>query len=232
MLKDEEYEMKNRTALFPLILGILALLCFLLAALLISSAVQPPWGRTLLLLLPSIVLGGIAFLSRKGILGDRSTLVLTSVMTVVFLLLSVFYFFLLAIWTATTETTDTKYYARAYERIKEEESVRELFPAALPEDAEDVSFLYTPQFLQGGEVFQLSYRTTEDKIAEWIGRLEQAAVWIGTNEEWHRTHNSVFSGRDSTRYQLYWDGGFNHGKISYVLIDQSDCRIEFFYSVW
>ncbi len=224
--------MKNKACLFPFCMGSLALLCFLAVMLLVSGSVQPLWGRTMILLLPALLLCGIGLLSLRGVLNDRAALVLTSVLTVVLLFLSVFYVFLLSVWTATTETTDTKYYGRAYHAIDHEEHAREFFPASVPEDAEDVSFLYTPQFLQGGEVFRLSYRTGEDRIAEWIERLESAAEWSGSNEEWIRSHNGIFSGTDSIRYQLYWDGGFNHGEICYILISRADCRIEFNYERW
>ena len=224
--------MKYKACLFPFLMGSLALLCFLAVMLLVSGSVQPLWGRALILLLPAFLLCGIGILSLRGVLNDKAVLVLTSVLTVVLLFLSVFYVFLLSVWTATTETTDTKYYSRAYRAIGHEEHAGEFFPASIPEDAEDVSFLYTPQFLQGGEVFRLSYRTGEDRIAEWVDRLESAAEWSGANEAWCRSHYGTFSGTDSIRYQLYWDGGFNHGEICYILISRSDCRIESNYERW
>ena len=224
--------MKKGKAVFPFVMGTLALICFLAVALFMSSSVQPLWGRVMVLLLPSIILYAVAVLSARGKLDSRKIMILTSVLTIVLLLVSIFYVFLLSIWTATTETTDVRYYPRAYEQIDDEDGVEGVFPVTIPTNATDVSFHHNPQFLQGGEVFELSYITTGEELSEWVSRLEKDAAWIGSNEEWHQLNNWGFHGSDSTRYHLYWDGGFNHGEMSYVLIDPSTNRITFYYTNW
>ena len=224
--------MKNKYASFPLTTAILALFCFLFIAFLMSTVVQPPWGRTVVLLIPALVLGGIGLLALKGMLDSKKTAVLTVVLSIIFLLASICYTFLLFIWAATTDTTDVKYYPRAYAHIEGGNGVKGAFPQVIPADAKDISFHYNPAFLQGGEVFELSYTVTEEKMSEWTVRLEGAAEWIGSNEEWHHTNNWSFYDTDSIRYHLYWDGGFNHGEMCYVLIDQSICRISFYYEDW
>ena len=169
-------------------------------------------------------------------LNPQKTTVLTAILSVVFLLLSMLYLFLLSIWTSATVTTETKYYERAYHQIADEEYVKRVFPAAIPQDAKDIAFCYTPQILQGGEVFQLSYCTTESILGEWTERLEDTAEWIGSNDEWLRMHNQIPADPDPVRYQLkyelYMNGSSNHGEECYVLIDRSICRIEFCYSHW
>ncbi len=158
------------------------------------------------------------------------------VVSVVFLLLSMLCLFLLLIRTSTTVTAETKDYERAYHRIADEESVKEVFPASIPQDAKDIDFRYMPQVLQGGEVFRLSYRTTESVLGEWAERLEDAAEWIGSNDEWLRMHARIPSDPELVRYQLkyrsYMNGSSNHGEECYVLMDRSICRIEFCYSQW
>ena len=186
----------------------------------------------MVLLLPSIILYSVAFLSAKGKLDSKKTMIRTSLLTIVLLLVSIFYVFLLSIWTATTETTDIRYYSRAYAQIEDEDGVEGVFPAAIPPDTTDVSFHYNPQFLQGGEVFEVSYTIADDVRSEWETLLEKKAEWIGSNEDWHRLNNWGFHDADSTRYHLYWDGGFNHGEMCYVLIEPSTNRITFHYSDW
>lgn len=224
--------MKNKYARFPLTMTILAFLCFLFMVFYMSTAVQPPWGRICVLLTPALVLGGISILALKGMLDPRKTVVLTVFLSVVFLLASICYTALLFLWTATTVTTDVKYYPKAYAQIKDGNGVKGVFPKAVPSDAKDISFRYNPAFLQGGEMFQLSYVATEEKMSEWTTLLEGAAEWVGSNEEWHRMNNWDFYDTDSLRYHLYWDGNVNHGEMCYVLSVPSNRRITFCYENW
>ena len=224
--------MKNKYAGFPLVMAILAFLCFLFIAFFMSTAVQPLWGRIIVLLIPALVLGGTGFLALKGLFDSKITFELTVILSVIFLLVSICYTFILSIWTATTDTEDVKYYSRAFAQIKDGNGVKGVFPQIIPADARDISFHYNPAFLQGGEEFRLSYTVTEEKISEWTALFEDAAEWIGSNAEWHRINNWGFSDADSIRYHLYWDGGFNHGEMSYALIDPSSCRITFCYEDW
>lgn len=212
--------MKHKYALYPIIMSAYALCCFVAVVIVYARVVQPFWGRMLLLIFPALILGLVAIFAAKGKLSVSATTIWTTILSVVLLLASVFYVFLLSVWTATTITTDIQYYSRAYAQIDEEDGVKEVFPKTVPADAKDVVFTYTPQFLQGGEVFELTYTTTNEKITEWTTLLEKEAGWIGSD------------GVDATRYQLYWDGGFNHGEICYVLIDETMERITFYYSHW
>ena len=224
--------MKNKYARFPLTMAILSFLYFLFIAFFMSTVVQPLWGRISVFLIPALVLGGIGLLALKGKLDSKKTTVLTVLLSVILLLVFICYTGLLFLWTATTVTTDVKYYSRAYAKIKNRYGVKDVFPQVVPTEAKDISFHYNPAFLQGGEMFQLSYTVTEEKLAEWTTLLEGAAEWVGSNEKWHRMNNWGFYGTDSIRYQLYWDGGFNHGEMCYVLIDPSIWRITFYYEDW
>ncbi len=223
--------MKNGYSRFPFIMSIMAFACFLIVLCLISTAVQPLWGRALILIIPSALLFGVGMMSKKKILSSGASAAITTILSVVLVLLSAFYFVLLSVWTATTVTDDIRYYERAYRQIQYEEGVSGYFPEHIPDDAENIVFSYTPQFLQGGKVFSLVYSTGEEELIEWSERLK-TAEWIGPNDEWLDTHNRIPVGNDAVRYQLYRDGGSNHGEICYVLIDGSDKRIEFYYSEW
>lgn len=213
-------------------MSVCALFCFIAVILVFAGAVQPLWGRMMLLLLPTVILGGVAFFAAKGKLGASATAIWTTILSIVLLLASLFYISLLFIWTATTTTTDISRYSRAYAQIDEVEAVGGVFPKKISEDAKDISFTYTPPFLQGGEIFELSYATTNEKLTEWETLLQEKAEWIGSNQKWHTENNRSFDGVDATRYQLDWDGDFNHGKMCYVLIDEKISRITFYYSHW
>ena len=224
--------MKRKYALYPIIMSACALLCFIAVAIVFAGVVQPLWGRIMLLILPALILGIVAFFAVKGKLGASATTIWTTILSIVLFLASVFYVILLGIWTATTTTTDIQYYSRAYAQIDEVDAVVEIFPETIPADAKDIVFTYTPQFLQGGEIFELSYTTTNEKITEWSSLLNGEAEWIGSNRQWHSENNWSFDGVEATRYLLDWDGGFNHGEMCYVLIDEAMGRITFYYSIW
>lgn len=224
--------MKRKYALYPIIMSICALLCFSVVLFLFAGAVQPLWGRIMLLVLPALLLGIVAFCAVSGKLDATSTTVWTTVLSIVLLLASVFYVCLLSVWTATTTTTDARYYSRAYAKIDELDAVQAVFPKSIPTDAKDVAFTYFPQFLQGGEVFELSYTTTDDAIRDWKTLLKEKAEWVGPNQNWHSENNWSFDGKNAMRFQLYWDGGFNHGEICYALMDEEMKQITFYYSRW
>lgn len=224
--------MKSDHAVLPFVMGGIAFLCFLAAVLLMSTAVQPLWGQTMVLLLPALILWGVGAAARRGSLSPRAAGVLTAVLSVVLLLLSVLWFFFLSFRSATTVTTNTKYYERAYDRIGVSARVKACFPPGIPPEARDVSFSYRPQFLQGGEVFLLSYSTTEEEIIERVGRLQAAAEWSGPDDEWFRMHDQGAGDSDLIRFQLYGSGFSNHGEECFGLIDRSNRRITYYYSKW
>lgn len=223
--------MKNKHAVFPITMAGLAFLCFLFVAYATLTSVQPLWGKTMVLILPSLILSAVAVLALKGKLSRRMTEFVTLVLSIVLVIVSFVYTIFLAVWTTTTETTDVKFYERAYDVIDHRNGVKETFPEKIPVDAEEVNFRYFPGFLQGGEVLELSYTTTADVLRDWEMLLKEKAEWTGSNEEWQQDHWG-FGDEDAVRYQLYWDGGENHGEMAYVLIDPVSKRITFYYDNW
>ena len=224
--------MKNKYAMFPLIMAGAALLCFLFLFFSMASTVQPLWGKVMVLILPSLILSTVAVFALKGRLDRRKTILVTCVLSVILVIVSFVYTVFLSVWTATTVTTDIKFYTAAYEQIDEENGVAGIFPVKIPSNAENISFRYHPQFLQGGEWFELSYTTTASVLSDWKAFLTDKAEWIGPNKEWEQMNPIGFYGEDSMRYQLYWDGGFNHGEMVYVLIAPAENRITFHYEDW
>lgn len=224
--------MKEKCALYPGIMSLCALVCFVAVAVFFSTAVHPPWGRMLLLLLPALVLGLIAWRVWEGKLKQSIAMVVTTVLVVVFFLGSLFYVSLLSVVTATTTSTNPIYYRRAYREVQDGRGVEGVFPAVIPPEAEDVAFSYTPGFLQGGEELELSYTTTEETLTDWVALLEGRSQWVGPNLVWQEEQSWDQKDTGGTRYQLYWDGGFNHGEMSFVLVEEDTCRITFCYAHW
>lgn len=199
----------------------------------LAGSVQPPWGKMVVLILPALLLGMLAFFAAKGELGVLATVICTTVLAIALSLASVLYTGFLAIESLVTVTTDTSYYSRAYKAIDHIDEVKYIFPKTIPVDAEDVTFRYNPQFLQGGEIFELSYTTTDEKLAQWNTLLESQAQWVGTDEQWHeKLYGSSLHGTDAMRYQLLGEGRSNHGEECYVLIDRELEQITFYYSIW
>lgn len=226
--------MKNKHALAPAVMAVLAFLCFLFVAFCMATYVEPPWLETAVLLIPALIFTVLTVLSFKGKLGEDATWIITGILSVVLVFASFFYTMLISMVASTTESTDPKYYPKAYERLlaMDDEYVGGIFPEAVPEDAKEVSYRSYPAFLQGGEVLELTYTTTGDVLKWWETFLSDKAEWIGTDGEWSKkTYWSSNADSDAMRYQILWEEG-NHGKTVYVLIDRDDNRITFYYENW
>ncbi len=223
----------RKPTLFPLIMATAALLCFLaVVAAFAVYVVQPPWGALSLLLLPALILGAVCRGAYTGKLPADHVTGTTVGLSALFLFLSGGYLVFLLMLSSTTVTTHPLYYPRALAVIRHHPGVEAVFPERIPAEAEEVDFTYWPAFLQGGECLRLSLTLPEEALAEWTARLESAATWMGSDKAWH-TENQWSGGEpDATRYLLYWDGGFNHGKWSYVLIYPTTRRITFFFEDW
>ena len=65
-------------------------------------------------------------------------------------------------------------------KIEDRNGVKGVFPQAVPTDAKAVSFRYNSAFLQGGEVFKLSYTVTEGKMSQLFSWYNCGMLW-GTN---------------------------------------------------
>lgn len=232
--------MKNKYAIFPFVMSGLAFLCFLFLMFDMASVVQPLWGETMVLILPSLVLALLGFFAHKGKLSLRTTQTLTVALSIILVIASFVYTIFLSVWTATTVTTDVKFYPRAYAQIDEEDGVTGIFPDKIPADAENVAFRYNPQFLQGSEWFELSYTTTADVLSHWDRFLKDEAEWVGSYGEWRENHRGGgFRNEDAILYQLYWEDEThgemayaNHGETAFVLIDRTRNQITFFYEDW
>ena len=88
--------MKRKYARYPIIMSTCALLCFIAVVIMFAGVVQPLWGRMLILILPALILSFVAFFAVKGKLGVSATTIWTTILSIVLLLASVFYFSFLA----------------------------------------------------------------------------------------------------------------------------------------
>ncbi len=230
--------MNYKYSLFPLISAVPFLVFFILVASNFNYVcVQPLWGIILLFIVPSVVFTVIGILALKGKLKRKATIIITSILIVLFIILAVFLLYFLHISMFTTPATNPFYYHRAYEyEAADDERVKEYFPEYVPKNAKDVKFWFNYPFLQGGSLLELSFTADIGTINEWIAKLEKAAEWYGPYTEWDSIfYSSEKRNESDILYQLCKEdhgGGFNHGKICYVIVNISEGSMKFRYEHW
>ena len=120
-MKELVKKLWKEWAVLPFLMAVFALICFLLVFAMMMSMVEPPVARTMVLLLPALILAGFGVLANLlhfplGVIWGV-TILLTAV-------LGVWGFretFFVALEAFTTTTTDIRYYERAYDSIDHEE---------------------------------------------------------------------------------------------------------------
>ena len=224
----------NKYVLFPLCAAGLAFAGFAAVAGLVFCSVEPQTARAMVLLLPTAIYLFIAFLSYRQLIRDSTTLVLTVLLAIPLFIASFIYSIYLIMMQSATETTDVRYYQRAFDAIDDREGVDGIFPLSIPEDAQSVEFYYSPGFLQGGESFELSYIADTDELDNCSKRLCEVAEWSGSGREYGDMTGWTIQQEnyDFNYYLIYWDGGFNHGEESIVTIDTDSGRITYSYNDW
>lgn len=210
---------------FPCVMAILSLLAALGAVFLLArGTIRPHWGQWLLLFILAVVFAGIALSVRCRVFPERAGNRVTGLLI---LPLAAGGFFLCAMFlmqTALTEVTEPV----CYERVLAvngypENSYLAPFPEHIPPEAENVSFRYFPQFLQGGSEFYLSCRVSEKEQQAETKTLCQNAVWHGTAAEYREAFPETLTlphepeDADAVLYLLAQDKEHifvqNHGKV-------------------
>ncbi|MBP3293626.1 MAG: hypothetical protein J6N32_07715, partial [Clostridia bacterium] len=126
-MKELVKKLWKEWAVLPFLMAVFALICFLLVFAMMMSMVEPPIARTMVLLLPALILAGF------GVLANLLHFPLGVIWGVTFLLtavLGVWGFretFFVALEAFTTTTTDIRYYERAYDSIDHEEYLDGIF---------------------------------------------------------------------------------------------------------
>ena len=120
----------KKSAIYPIIMSSLALICFVAVLLFFSTFVQPPYLEASFLILPAVLLGAVAFCAAMGKISASLTAVLTTALSIVLLLASIFYVFLIGM--SFDNVTDVRYYSRAYAHLDDVKQVKSVFPKSIP----------------------------------------------------------------------------------------------------
>lgn len=212
---------------FPCVMAILSLFAALGAVFLLArGTIQPHRGLWLwlLLLIPAVVFAAIALSVRFRALSERAGNWIAGLLVLPLAAGGFFLCVLFLMQTALTEVTEPAYYERVLSvNGYPENSYLAPFPEHIPPDAEDVSFRYLPQFLQGGSEFYLSCRVSAEEQRKGTEALCRNAVWRGTAEEYRSAFPETFTlphepeDADAVLYLLVRDKEHifarNHGKV-------------------
>ncbi|SHO45540.1 hypothetical protein [Anaerocolumna xylanovorans] len=156
--------------------------------------------------------------------------------------------FFISVLSVPSDTDDYKEYKRILKTTGYTDNpLLANFPVSIPDNARDTAFYYTPRFLQGGEVWSLSYKTD---IAEVISREEAfraKAVWIGATSDYEAAEYGVtdsdfsYAGydvlpEDFTVYLFYSkpykENNWNHGSISMAAVSIEKRQLIFYAEDW
>ena len=237
---------KNEKAVFPLVMAILASAAFIAAYLVFTVfAVKPLWLHALAFAVPAAVFFALFVLAKKDVLREKTANILTGILTPLFIMgcavLFIAFFFLFTL----SDVTDPSCYKRALSKngYPQSELISQ-FPEEIPQEAEDVSFLYRPQFLQGAGEFLLACRLPDSAVRALKDEYEGEAVWTGTEAELPSSPydsgllpHTVRGYADENAEILillaepYMQGSYNHGSLKLILFGESG-RTVFYSSVW
>lgn len=221
---------------FPLVMTVISLAAFVVAYSLTLTAVKPLYIEGLILALPFLIFGGLTLLLSKY--RGKATLfnAITAALIPILTLSSGYAFVRLAVKSAVTEVTDTKYYARALEKSSYSSTAGksgvDFFPRELT-DEEVLFFSFTPQFLQGGESLYLGIAASAESIDEY----ERYFLSVSKCQERYgdRFEKSLLCGSD-TAYIIYDEGYLpdsrNHGSRDYAVICRENGAVLFCHERW
>ncbi len=172
------------------------------------------------------------------------------ILVVVSVVCSLALLLVISVRASTQAVTDVEQYERILALSDSRDGLmRRSFPAAVPADAEDVSFLYQPALGQGGESAVLSYQASEETIQAYEKYFDGTAVWVGRESDPQADDYGIFdgtlSGLGSDEEELSGDfmlyvmvsrpaqpDDWNHGKRNIVAIDREHLKIVFMADSW
>ena len=211
---------------FPLIMTIAAFVCFLLAyGFLIICTILPPHRGTMALLVPTAVLGLITLLGYHRILTEGAADVLTSILSILFILAAIPYTLTIGVLADLEGTKDIRYYERLYDRLEDRPGVGN-FPEEVPDSVGEILFHWNPQVLQGSERFKITFTPDAQTYEQYRDARPEKSVWYGPWKEW-----CGYGRRDAegTVYVFFWDEEYNHPEISYAVL-HPDGSVTFSYT--
>lgn len=227
----------------PATLTIISFILFINVYLYINlTTVEPYWLTGLIFAIPFISFGVITYFTTKGRLNKAPSIVISLILTLVLGFVMIVSFFIIALDAATTETTDVTKYQRVL-RITDysNNSLTKYFPSKIPDDAKNITFIYHPAFMQGGEELGLKFETNHDSINNYIDDINNRAIWTGNIND-HPSNYGIYLHtferfgyetlpEDYTIYVIVSDNS-NHGELSFVAISKVRNEIIFYADNW
>ena len=153
-----------------------------------------------------------------------------------------------AIDAADPSTDDLEEYPSVLQSLKASGSTDlSMFPAKIPETAEEVSFAYTSDM--GGTALYLKFQASADVIQAYEQTAAKRAVWSGTPAQSDAKSQGVYAeslavfdyGEDGLPSDLifyvmdqqpYREDDWNHGEISLVGISSDASEVLFAFQDW
>lgn len=238
-----------KAAAFPAVMTVISFVLFVAVYLFVTvTAVEPYYFAGLLFLLPSACFGAITHFTVTGELKTAVSSGITAAGILVFGVASLVGFTALAFSAATTTTTDTGKYARVLMLSNyPDNKLIQCFPDRIPDNAKDVMFRYHPACLQGGENFELKFKTDSAVLRSEADKYSRKAKWTGKMGDSEAEKHGVISGAlgelgyydlpaDFTIYLMesepYQPGDWNHGKVSLVAVSRQRNEIIFHAEDW
>lgn len=248
-MKKSKLSLILKKALFPAIMTIISFVLFIgLYWLATARSIEPYYFEGLLFAVPFVCFGIITFFTVTEKLKIVVSSAITSVLILVLSVAMLFVFVFMAFDAVTTQTTDIDKYERVLKLTGyPNNSLTKYFPGRIPGNAKDIVFRYNPAFMQGGENFDLKFKTDLDSINSYINEFSQKAKWIGKASDSEVEKNGVILGsfstfgymnlpEDFTIYLInsnpYEPNNWNHGKLSLVAISKQRNEIIFLAEDW
>jgi len=254
--KKSKFDFKS--AAFPLIMTVLAFMCFVPIFLSFTvESIYPHYFLSSLFVIPALIFGAIAFLTGKGWFKVTLSNIITGILVPVLAVSGFFGVFWMSMDLGVSQsTTDVSRYERVL-RVRTNNSNRALFekfPRSIPATASDVYFNYNyGAWLDMHEVLVLRFAESSETIAGYIANFSTKAEWSGSADSWRTQGKDRFTGDnaggrfvgyddrfvgtvnigglpdDFVVYLLYGSGA---GRMSVVSISTERNQIIFFAQRW
>ncbi len=224
---------------------IMIIITFIIGLLFFMASYGYPWNIRFWI----IILGFVPFIGYfvTLVLIDKGYRKIAAILKWLLTIFLVFYYFFALIMSVMLEienpVIDTKYYQS---KVKGERLLK-AFPKEIPSQAEEISFIYMPGFLQGGEEYALYYIDPDFVEAEFDEKYRNQAIWIGYQKE-YTLNEGLFSGafyntpaeyKNENDFKIYLlegrcdnSGYCNHGDFLFAAYNEKTNEIIYRSSQW
>lgn len=248
-MKINKISLIFKKAPFPSIMTIISFVLFIGIYLFMTmTSIDPHYFAGLMFAVPFVCFGIITFFTVIGKFKIVASSVITGSLIFILGFEMLFSFVFMVFKAATTITTDISKYERVLKLTGYPNNpLIKYFPDKIPENAKDIVFSYNPAFLQGGENFDLKFKTDPDSIKNYIDEFSKRAKWIRKPSDNEAEKNGIYFGafnifgydvlpEDFTIYLVdskpYKPNDWNHGELSLAAISKQRNEIIFLAERW